>query len=885
MEKVAAASEMLAPASDEIVIYYYRGDEDYEPWGFWLWAPGSGDGSLNYEYSKDLSVEGGVGYFKFKADGSDIGQSALNKAGEIAFIRRADSGWEGQTIDLIWSVTDKGNEVVLFEDTLEPTQPGEYIPEFRAAIARETNLLTLSLSGKHALSRSPSDNDFTVQDSEGRTIEITDMANMRSVNDRSKNYASNVYVYLAEDIDVAKTYTISHPEYVAPAKIDISKLVLAAIDETTPAEDYELGAIYRDGSVEFRIWTPYAQSVTVLLFDESIAVNPNAEPVAEVPLNLAGETGVWTGSYGDRDPDGMFYVYQIDHGDETRLALDPYAKSMDAYLNEGGNGRAAIVNPARTALPGGWNGLENAQDGGYYQKREDAIIYEVSVRDFTISPDAGVRERPGSYAAFIEKLPYLRDMGVTHIQLMPVLNFYYTNETDTSYDNSGETTNSNYNWGYDPHNYFTPEGWFSSDPADPYSRIVELKQLVQAAHEQGLRVLLDVVYNHSGSTNFLEHIVPGYFFRRAANGTFTSASGVGNDFASTRKMGRKLIVDSVTWLMEEYKIDGFRFDLMGLTDTETMQAAYDAARAIKPDVLFEGEGWKMYNGPVGTKGTDQNYMTSTDDIAVFNDEIRDLLKGGGFNEEVQAFITGGSREAESIYSNLTGRPLNNYQADDPGDSMLYIAAHDGLTLADAIAHNLELSTKTASGRSEIARRAKLGNFLILTGQGIAFLHAGQERGRSKPNINNSRNETIGRFVRNSYDSADNINQFLWNIPAEYEELLAFTRGLIAIRRQHDIFRLGSSAEVEQAAQLIPQEGNFTLAYRLSRDGRSYYILVNSAEETRVFDLGSDLDGAVVLADGRSASPGGLANPSGVRIDGNSISLDPLTPALLLLESE
>jgi pullulanase len=406
---------------------------------------------------------------------------------------------------------------------------------------------------------------------------------------------------------------------------------------------------------------------------------------------------------------------------------------------------------------------------------------------------------------------------------------------------------------------------------------------VKAAHEQGLRVLLDVVYNHMGNTNLLEQIVPGYFFRRNAAGGFTSSSGVGNDFASTRSMASKLIHDSIFYLVDEYKIDGFRFDLMGLIDTETIEGAYAAAAAIKPDVLFQGEGWKMYNGPAGTRGTDQNYMTSTENISVFNDEIRDLIKGGGFNEETRAFITKGTRSAEDIFFNLTGRPRSVYSADDPGDSMLYIAAHDGLTLADSIAHNAGLDPETAEGRAEIAARAKLGNFMVLTGQGLSFLHAGQEQGRSKPNINRVAQETIGRFVRNSYDSADNINGFDWNPPAEYTELREYTRGLIAIRRQYDVFRLAGQSDVEEAATFLPQSGYFKFAYKLEDGDRSFYLLVNPSTTGQTFDLDADVSAAIVLADRRAADPSGLDAVEGLVIDGASITLDGLTSVLLMLE--
>ncbi|MBN2658634.1 MAG: alpha-amylase [Spirochaetales bacterium] len=886
MDKVAAVSGKLNIADDEIVLYYYRNDENYDPWGFWLWAPGSGDGSVNWDISKNIKVLDGVGYLRFKKDGSDLGQSAVNPAGEIGFIRRSDKGWDNQTPDLVWDTAAKGNEVVLFEDTLEPAALGGYKPSFKAVVADSANMIKMSLSGRHALAAEPSANGFTITDGNGNIVPISDMVNMRAINNRSKNFTSNIYIKLGADLDPMGSYRISHPKYLAPANVDTSALALLAIDKMTPEAGYTLGALYNpdDSSVEFRLWSPFAASVKALIYSKSIAVTTSEKPVVEIDLDFDETTGVWSAIYGDTDLDGYFYEYKVTQNDGmVKTALDPYARSMDAYMNQGGSGRAAIVNLNKALPEGGWEGFETAQDKGYYQKREDAVIYEVSVRDFTISPDSGVKGEPGTYSAFIEKLPYLADLGVTHIQLMPVLNFYYTDETDKAYVAKGGTTNNNYNWGYDPHNYFTPEGWYASDASDPYARMVELKDLVKAAHEQGMRVLLDVVYNHMGTTNFLEDVVPGYYFRKTRSGAFTSNSGCGNDVATTRKMSRKLIVDSLAYWVEEYKVDGFRFDLMGLLDTETVEAGYAAASAIRPDVLFEGEGWSMYNGPSGTKGTEQSYMTSTDNITVFNDEIRNMMKGGGFNDKMKAFLTDGSHDAEAIFMNLTGRPQNNYRADSPGDSMLYIAAHDNLALADNIAYNLRLDPSDSRDRMEIAQRVKLGNFLILTGQGISFLHGGQERGRSKPNVMNDSSESIGRFVSNSYDSADDINQFVWNIPGEYQAIHDFTKGMIEIRKMHDIFRLGDMALVEQKIEYLPQSGDFMLAYRLEGEAADYYVLANTSTEARTFELKKDVTGAVVLADGTTASNSGIASPSGVSVSGSRVELSALTPALILVK--
>jgi pullulanase len=526
----------------------------------------------------------------------------------------------------------------------------------------------------------------------------------------------------------------------------------------------------------------------------------------------------------------------------------------------------------------GWEGFEDVN----LVQREDAIIYEASVRDFTISPDSGVAGKKGTFLAMIEKLDYIQDLGVTHLQLLPVYNFYYTNEMNQSYEDHGKTGDSNYNWGYDPHNHFTPEGWYATDPLDPYSRMNDFKTLIKEAHRRGLGVIMDVVYNHMGSTQLLEAVVPNYFFRKNSNGTFSSNSGVGNDFASSRAMARKLIVDSLVHWAKEYNIDGYRFDLMGLIDAETILAGYEAVSALpgKEDILFQGEGWQMYRWTKEQEMMDQNYMTKTDDVAVFNDEIRNLLKAGGFNEEGKGLLTNKAVSKEQIFQNLIGSPQKVYTADDPGDSMLYVAAHDGLTLHDTLAHNADIDHTTTEGKLEIAARAKLANMLILTGQGIAFLHAGQERGRTKPNVNMVRGETIGQFVRNSYDSADNINQIVWSLEAPFQNLLDYTKGLIALRRSSPAFRIGDAAAVANSATYLKQDDPFSFAYKLDYGGETFFIMINAAEAPSTLEMGRDLEGYRVIADQDVVNLEGVRAPQGVTVAGSTVRLEGLTGAIL-----
>jgi len=587
-------------------------------------------------------------------------------------------------------------------------------------------------------------------------------------------------------------------------------------------------------------------------------------------------TGVWTATFDMEDPDGFFYEYSVFFGTAESIALDPYALSMDAFTGSG-PGRGAIVDMGKALPAGGWEGYTDIA----LAKREDAIIYEISVRDFTISPDAGTKARPGSYLAFIEKIPYLKALGVTHVQLMPVLNFYYTNELETDFEATGTANDNNYNWGYDPHGYFVPEGWFSTDASQPYARMVELKTLIKELHKAGLGVLLDVVYNHTANTSILESIVPGYFYRRDSKGGPTNNSGVGNDLATERQMASRLIRDSLYHWVDEYKVDGFRFDLMGLIDADTILKARDAVAKLpgKSDILFEGEGWKMYRGPA-LAVMDQNYMAKTNVVSVFNDEIRDVLKAGGLNDRAKGFVTGRPINTAMIFNNLAGRPMLNFKADEPGDSMNYVSAHDNLTLADNIAFNVGLSAEYPDERAEIAARAKLAYFFVLTGQPIAFLHGGDERGRSKPKLN-ATSEVTGDYVHNSYDASDDINEFPWDLKPEYAAQAEWVQGLIGIRRAEGSLRLGDAALVEKAMKQISHDDQLSMGWTVIHGGTTLVMLVNANFDVSVdMQTGLDLGKATVLVDSDEASLKGVMVESGVSISGGTVTVDPLTAVML-----
>ncbi len=877
MNRAVAAHDALKPAADEVVVYYVRNDKDYASWGFWLWAVPGGDGSTVWDKTQHLGVAADVGYLRFKKDGSTLGVNTLGADGLFGVIARRDSGWDKDGDNDRILDANVTNEWVIFEKDGKTYAYGPYVPTIDNAKLSSASEIVLELSGRFGLPTEAGSGGFVVSRADGSgELAILDVVNNADPANKANNYARRVLVKLAAEAPLDAPLVVSHPSFLAPVAVDSAALAASLADKVVPPEGYKLGALYdaASKSVEFRLWSPFASKVVVRLYKSSQAAK------ADWSLELAKDaaTGVWTGRFSTVDPDGLFYEYGVFAGAKERVALDPYAYSMDAFTGSG-IGRGAVVNPAKALPAGGWEGYEDVK----LAQREDAVIYEASVRDFTIAKDSGVKARPGSYLAFIEKIPYLKALGVTHVQLMPVLNFYYTDETKTAYEATGRASDNNYNWGYDPHSYFTPEGWFATDARDPYARMVELKTLVKELHKAGLGVLLDVVYNHTANTEIFEPVVPGYFYRRDARGALTSQSGCGNDVATERVMAARLMRDSLEYWVREYKVDGFRFDLMGLIAAEPILKAREAIARIpgKDDILFQGEGWKMYRGPA-LAVMDQNYMEKTDLVSVFNDEIRDILKAGGMNDRQKGFVTGKPVNTAMIFNNISGRPMLNFKADDPGDAMIYVSAHDNLTLADNIAFNSGLMAKYPDERAEIAARVKLANFFVLTGQGVAFLHAGDERGRTKPKLS-STTEVTGDYVHNSYDASDDINQFPWTVEPEFAASAEWVKGLIAIRKANAAFRLGDAAKVAAAQKQLAHGDQLSMGWTVTWEGQTFVLLVNANFDLpQTFETGLGLSGARALVDSDEANPAGVSEPSGFEIKGTTITVEPLTAVMLKL---
>ena len=676
-----------------------------------------------------------------------------------------------------------------------------------------------------------------------------------------------------------------------------------------------------------KLWAPSADSVNVIIYDKD---NPNIENAI---LKLEkGDRGVWSirldqAKTGLNDLTSYGYHFEVWRQGQAHRVLDPYAKSLLAWNVEETKSpsqeqaldaralvaKAAFVDPSQIGPQ-----LTYAEIEGY-EGKTDAIIYEVHVRDFTSDPSlADELSAPfGTFAAFKERLDYIQSLGVTHVQLLPVMSYYFANEAKRGQRLMDYVAQGvNYNWGYDPQSYFALTGMYSQNPKDPELRIQEFKDLVAAIHDRGMGVILDVVYNHTAQTHIFEAIEPHYYHFMNQDGSPRESFG-GGRVGTTHTMAGRILTDSIDYWTREFKVDGFRFDMMGDHDAEIIQAAYDCASQANPKTLFLGEGWRTFVGDEGMESiqaADQDWMVDTDDVAVFSDDFRNLLKSGYPEEGAPSFLTGGPQKIGDIFANLCGRPTN-FEADQPGDVVQYIEAHDNLTLYDVMAYSLGLDP--VKDAAELLARQRLGNLLLLTSQGVAFIHAGQEYGRTKQfrhpdfvregETSPHKSTLISRegidfpyLIHDSYNASDAVNHLDWQKMVDSQTYpdhvwtRAYTQGLIALRRWTRAFRLGRADLIRDRVHLLGQQTqdqehqDLLIAYASQDDqDRRFIVIVNADSQARQISRQaygiSEL--AHVLVDQVQAGTEPIAQPVGITQDRETITLDGLTGIVLMEESK
>ena len=573
--------------------------------------------------------------------------------------------------------------------------------------------------------------------------------------------------YFDAYINLRKTYFVEN-ENKDMSELYTGKIVRTELfDNIYQYKKNDLGFSYTKDSTKFKIWTPVAKYVKIEL------VSPeDLKTFYELKYK---NSGVWQLEINE-DLEGYKYRYHVYVNGKENIVTDPYAKSSNANCEY-----SYIVD----------------RDKFYQMKNEtsfsgninEAIIYEMNVRDFTIDPDMDFLHK-GKFLGVIETgvktetgltagIDYLKELGITHVQLMPIFDFDGVDETRPDHL---------YNWGYNPVQYFVPEGWYSTDPSDPYARINELKEMIDTLHKNNISVVMDVVYNHVNDAEKFpyEQIVPGYSFHVDKQGMLTSVSGCKNDIASHRKMIRKLILDNVMYWASEYKIDGFRFDLMGLIDFETMNELRQELEDFDEKIIVYGEGWNMYSSNLNDRMAHMNNKKVIHTIGFFNDKFRESIKGATFSIKDKGFSMGETKHIEVVKQMLLGSAYNRYMFKYTSQSINYVECHDNSTFFDKayeINNDLDL----------VKKQQLFATSLVLLSQGVPFIHSGQEFLRTKHGI------------ENSYKAHDKINLIDWSRREEYNDAVKIVKKFIKFRKEYDCFKLKSTSDLEKSIEIIELE--------------------------------------------------------------------------------
>ncbi|PEU28302.1 type I pullulanase [Bacillus wiedmannii] len=787
----------------EVIIHYREQSGNTKDWNLWLWGENANGKSYEFTGEDEFGK-----YAKISLDGD---------YDRVGFIIRTND-WEKDGGDRwIENIKDGRAEVWILsgDDKVYNSKPSSDLSIQKATID-SFNEITVTANVP-----------FHIKE---RKIEIEGIKikNISPYDINSGNITNKVKIITEQKIDLKQTYKVKI-ENLADTYTEIGKVIRSAeFDHSFYYGGNDLGNIYTPQHTKFRVWAPTASEaklVTYKKWNDKIGTEINMQQ---------SEKGTWKAELTGNQK-GLFYTYKVKIGDKWTEAVDPYVRAASV------NGDKGVVVDLEETTPEKWKTNKKPK----FKNPEDAIIYELHVRDLSIQPESGIKLK-GKYLGVTEKgtrgpkdvktgLDHMKDLGVTHVQLLPIFDYASVNE-----ENLNEPQ---YNWGYDPKNFNVPEGSYSTNPYEPTVRITELKQMIQTLHDNNLRVVMDVVYNHmynAAESNF-HKLVPGYYYRYNEDGTFANGTGVGNDTASERKMMRKFMVDSVTYWAKEYNLDGFRFDLMGIHDYETMNEIRKAVNQIDPSIILHGEGWDLNTPLAAELKANQKNAEKMKGIAHFNDNIRDGLKGSVFEEKENGFVNGKENMEDRIKKGITAGidyDTNSSTYKDPEQVLTYVEAHDNHTLWD----KFEL---TNPGDSEEVRKQmhKLSSSILLTSQGIPFLHAGQEFMRTKYGDHNS------------YKSPDSINQMDWLRRAAFNNEVDYMKGLIELRKKYTAFRMTSAEQIKKYITFIDVPKN-VVAYTIDEKGsgnKSEYFMVTHNANREDIDITLPSKGPwKVLVDGKQA---------------------------------
>ncbi len=795
----------------KVNVHYYNYDESYDTTEALAWKSKATPGT----YPLSGTDEYGAVYH--------VGLAGEDKEGELGFTIYNEGNPDStndRTVDLskasgnvldVYTVEGK-NDVWYSAEEVDKT-PTILTAEFSQGTTKQ---IDVTLSQTIDTAAEDTYTKFKVTDETGASYKVHHIWN------EEPGVLKSTKVVLDEPVSLNHTYTITYEDWHA---CDVG--ITGAFSSESFEEEYtysgdDLGAIYTKEKTNFRVWAPTASKVELNLYEAG-----SGDCLIETVPMTADEKGTWVYEKTG-DINGVYYTYSVTVGGETNEAVDPYAKAA------GVNGKRGMVIDLASTDP---EGFENDKKPEFVNMT-DAVIYELHVRDLSADASSAI-SNAGKFLGLTETgtknsdglstgLDHMKDLGITHVHLLPSFDYASVDESNSE---------SQFNWGYDPQNFNIPEGSYSTDANDGFVRVNEYKEMVQTLHENGIRVIMDVVYNHtfsSADSNF-QKVVPNYYYRMNGD-SFSNASGCGNETASERAMVRKYIVDSVVYWATEYHVDGFRFDLMGIHDIETMNAIREALDEIDPSIITYGEGWTSGDSTLDSTQRALKANTSKlNAIAAFSDDIRDALKGNVFDALDKGFVSGKEGMENDIMYSVVGCTENeqvDYDAyeksngawsPNPAQTINYVSCHDNYTLWDKLA--------TSNPDDSVEDRIKMNNLasaIVFTSQGIPFIQAGEEMLRSKPLED-------GTLSSNSYNLSDEVNSLKWNDLTKYQDVYNYYKGLIAFRKAHGALRMTTTEEVQNNLTFIDGLDANVVAYTIDNSpngetAESLFVVYNANKE-------------------------------------------------------
>ena len=815
-------SNSLDPDKEDIILFYYRPDGKYTDWGLWLWPEGKDAKENDYTNTKgqfQVDSTTGIAYINFsKANLSSQIQTVLTEKTTLNFIIRNDSWGKDPGPDQKMDLSVSNHYLVISGDSVVYPVFDTVAPSIKSASAFSSTEIKVELSVKLGLETEASSNGFSLIADDGSVLNVSDVKNYEYKNNRFMNYADTLYVQLETPMDVSKNWSIKHDQFQPENGCPVfTHEIVKNSDFVYSGND--LGLTLNGNIATFKTWAPVASSVSLLLYNDATDLStPSTEPK---PMNRNNE-GIWyienvdVSSY-------KYYKFRIVNNGESNDVCDIYAKacSPDSVAAQ-----IVDIETDPSTMPVSWETIyTNPWKGNTYS---DAIIYEMHIRDWAkaIGGDGKFIE----LAQSDEFINHLKDIGITHVQILPAFDYAQPNEDEK------------YNWGYNPYHYNVPEGRYVDNMIDGSDAVAQFRELILALHDAGIAVIMDVVYNHTAGTgkgSLYDMTVPYYYYRLNKDGTYSNGSGCGNETDSEAPMFKKYMIDTLKNWMENYHVNGFRFDLMGLHSQQTMSEIYEALYDIDPKVMVYGEPWS--GGDALVKNPTVNTISTSKGMGVgaFEDTFRNGIKGGEFGGFQAGHVQGTYKDNEIIegLSGKSGRNSSNGKT-KPGLMLSYVECHDNYTLYDKLTisqfdfpgkNDAQLKSLwkkfadlDADKQQAVSDQNKLAAAYVFLAQGTPFINGGQEFMRDKDGDHNS------------YQSDDTVNGIDLGYKETHKDVYNVYKGLIAFRKANsDSFGGNTSASATKLKTGVTmyKTGDFLV----------YFNATSSAEKITTTDYSKVID--------------------------------------------